>query len=44
MDMIEYLFFGLLVYYLYHKIIVATTAYSTIMAFTAPIFRCGMET
>ena len=42
--MFEYLLFGLLVYYLYIKVVASTTAYSTVMAFTAPIIRYGMAT
>ena len=42
-DIIEYLLFAVFVYYLYCKIVEATTAaYSSIMAFTAPIIRYGM--
>ena len=41
-DIIEYLLFAVFTYYLYCKIMQATTAYSSIMVFTAPIIRYGM--
>ena len=40
-DLIERIVFGLFVYYFYLKVSAATIATSSIMAFTAPIFRYG---
>lgn len=40
-DIIEYVLFAVFVYYLYCKIMEATTTCSSIMAFTAPIIRYG---